>query len=1374
MKRVMYPGIVRSLRWGIVLLSMSTLLACSSSEDNSPTDNNGQNKVSNNLPEVYAGQDYTAAEYLSELTLNGGFSDVEDGQQVSALWTQVGGPSTTTIADPKAASTQVQIGVFTESSATFTFRLTATDSDGGSNSDDVVITIPKPLLSINAGSDIAVNNGDEVALHAEVSYPDPDLPKSIVWEKVSSTVVTGMSGINTADLSFTAPQVSVVTSLQFDVTVSMTIGGETETAIDTVTVTVYPPGTAVNIPPTVEVQQQVNVKSGNTVTITGSGSDSDGTVAGYLWEQFQNGAPAVQLTNSDTPTVSFDAPTVNSVTVITLVFTVMDDQGATASAQVTVTVNPNAPPVANAGGDVRAVSGNMVQITGSGSDADGSIDSYAWSQFNGPSVTLSGADSSTVQFTAPTVTTEDSITLRLTVADNDGAQASDDVLVTILPANGNQPPVAQAGDDQAVNPGDTVTLTGAGEDSDGIVAGYLWEHTPGSAQEPVIDIAAPQQQTIEFTAPDVSESTALTFTLTVTDDAGDTGTDTVVVTVHPLAMLSGTITAASATLTDSDTNAEGTTPVANNPYTNFQHIPNPATVGGYVHQEGVGPAGSSNTNGGSDAEDVYHAIMTAGQVVSLYLGESYFDPSTDPSNPAQPVIYVWLTNDYATPADSVLYAWGQASNGVLSLTVPNRNDLPADGHYLISIQAGPASAYSYVLTVGSAAPAQTNGWSTELDFVPNELIVEFKDPVPGSQQNLKPLAQRAASVGMQALGGAPGRSMLLGLGQDAVAKSRAFAALGIQAQAAPAAADAVLQAKIDTIRAAAALKQRTDVQSVRLNRILYPNAVPNDTLYARQWHYPLINLPQAWDTTTGSADVTVAVIDTGILPNHPDIDNNRLVDGYDFIRSASNAGDGNGIDPNPQDPGDGGGVRASSFHGTHVAGTIAANTNNGIGVAGIAWQVNIMPLRVLGINGGTEYDIEQAIRYAAQLSNDSGTLPSRKADVINLSLGGPANTTQAPQAYRDARAAGVIIVAAAGNDGSNQPSAPAAYNGVVSVSAVTVNKQRASYSNYGSTIDVAAPGGNYSDTNGDGLPDAVWSTRGNDSSGTIQYTYDYAAGTSMASPHVAGVVALMKSVYPDLTPAEFDTMLSSGDLTEDLGTSGRDNNFGYGLIDAQKAVAAAVAASGGSVIPPDPAVLAVTPTALNFGSQLTVIEISISNSGGGTLTINNITDDAGGWLSITPITVDAQGLGLYAVTANRDGLAQGLFSATINVASENNGSLDIPVSMQVFPTQVINDAGPQVVELIDINSQQVVQSLRLLPTDGVYNFNFDGVRLGVYHVRSSSDLDNDGTLCELGESCGAYPTLNTTVSSEIPVDGTNLDINGLDFETGFHVNVVAQ
>jgi serine protease len=1004
-------------------------------------------------------------------------------------------------------------------------------------------------------------------------------------------------------------------------------------------------------------------------------------------------------------------------------------------------------------GDNRLVNvGQQVVLTALASD-DGGIASYLWSNetVNGPNVALSNVRTNSVSFVVPEVSQRTLLTLRITVTDNAGATASDDVVITI-----NAPPIAIAGAGQSVHPGDVVTLSGGGQDSDGTIAGYLWEHTPGQTQEPAIAIANPQLQAIVITAPDVSKPTALTFTLSVTDNAGATGTDTMVVTVYPLATLSGTITTANSTLIDSDTNAEGITPVVNDPYPRFQHIPNPVTLGGYVHQEGVGPV----PNGTADSEDIYHVNMTPGQVVSLYLGESYFNSNTDPT------IYAWLTNVYATSSETRIYDSTIASNGMVSLTAPNAANAPVDGQYLIAIQAGAASAYSYVLTVGSAAPAQAEGWSTDQDFVPNELIVEFKEPTVGAK-SFSTLAQRASSVGMQALGGAPGRAMLLGFG-DAATKALAFSALGILDRIAPAAVSETVQAKIDTISAAVALKQRPDVKSVRLNYIYYPTAVPNDSLYARQWHYPLINLPQAWDTTTGSADVTVAVIDTGILSNHPDIDAARLMPGYDFIRSASNAGDGNGIDPNPEDPGDGGGVRASSFHGTHVAGTIGANTNNGLGVAGVAWQVNIMPLRVLGINGGTTYDIEQAIRYAAQLPNDSNTLPNRKADVINLSLGGPANTTTAPLAYQLAREAGVIIVAAAGNDGSSQPSTPAAYDGVVSVSAVTMNKQRASYSNFGSTIDVAAPGGDYSDTNRDGIPDAVWSTRGSDAGNSIQYSYDYAAGTSMAAPHVAGVVALMKSVNPDLTPAIYDNMLASGDLTQDLGATGRDNNFGYGLIDAQKAVAAAVIASGGT-----PAILAVAPAVLNFGSQSAVIEITIANSGAGTLTINGITDDSGGWLSVTPVSIDAQGLGLYAVSVNRDTLAQGIHSASISVSSDS-GSMDIPVTVQVFPAAVINDAGPQVIELIDINTQQTVQTLRVLPNSGVYGFSFSNVRFGTYHVRSSSDLDNDGTLCELGESCGAYPTLDNTVSSDIHVDGSNFNINGLDFETGFNVNVIAQ
>jgi len=180
---------------------------------------------------------------------------------------------------------------------------------------------------------------------------------------------------------------------------------------------------------------------------------------------------------------------------------------------------------------------------------------------------------------------------------------------------------------------------------------------------------------------------------------------------------------------------------------------------------------------------------------------------------------------------------------------------------------------------------------------------------------------------------------------------------------------------------------------------------------------------------------------------------------------------------------------------------VAALTNNGIGVAGVAYSAKIMPLRVLGRYGGTDYDIDQAVLYAAGLSNNSGTVPSKRADVINLSLGGPGYSTTSQETFRQARNAGVVIVAAAGNEASDSPSYPAAYEGVISVSAVTIAKTLAYYSNFGSSIAVAAPGGDTTfDLNGDGQPDGVLSTAATDASGSIVSNYSSYQGLPWLHP----------------------------------------------------------------------------------------------------------------------------------------------------------------------------------------------------------------------------------------------------------------------------------
>jgi len=559
--------------------------------------------------------------------------------------------------------------------------------------------------------------------------------------------------------------------------------------------------------------------------------------------------------------------------------------------------------------------------------------------------------------------------------------------------------------------------------------------------------------------------------------------------------------------------------------------------------------------------------------------------------------------------------------------------------------------------------------------------------------------------------------------------------------------------KVETIRMIKALRRRTDIKDAVPNYIVRPFLAPNDRYYPLQWHYPMINLPQAWNVTTGSDDVVVAVIDTGAILSHPDLQG-RLLQGFDFIRDLDNAGDGDGIDSDPSDPGDDFSASgSSSFHGTHVAGTIGAATNNVSGVSGVTWGSSIMPLRALGLFGGTSYDIAQAIRYAAGLENDSGTLPARKADVINLSLGGAGFSQIQQDLFNEVRSQGVIVVASAGNENTSAPTYPASYDGVVSVGAVNIQKEKAAYSNFGASLDVVAPGGDSSDINGDGYPDLVFSTGGDDSSGALEETFTFLGGTSMASPHVAGVAALMKALNPALTPPMFDSLLSSGQLTNDLGATGRDDFYGHGLIDAHKAVVAAGSA-------PSEAILVANPAALNFGTVGSGLSLTLENGGGGTLFINAPTDDAS-WLTVTAIDVDRNGNGTYVASVDRSGLAQNTYTATISIRSSAN-SISIPVIMQVGAAAGSADAGFQYILLVDPITGETIDEVAASAIDGRYSYSFTNVPEGTYQLISGSDSNNDFFICDAGESCGAYLTLDQPSDIEV---GSSRTLS--DFPTGY-------
>jgi len=353
---------------------------------------------------------------------------------------------------------------------------------------------------------------------------------------------------------------------------------------------------------------------------------------------------------------------------------------------------------------------------------------------------------------------------------------------------------------------------------------------------------------------------------------------------------------------------------------------------------------------------------------------------------------------------------------------------------------------------------------------------------------------------------------------------------------------------------AARLAARADVEYAVPDELRHIAAVPTDSLYSSQWYLQAtevsaINAQAAWDTTTGDGSVVVAVVDTGILANHPDLTsklyyNGSTPYGYDFVSDSTIANDGGGRDADPSDPGDwvtatdaasgtlkGCTVTNSSWHGSMVAGIIGAASNNSVGVAGVSWGAKILPVRVLGKCGGYDSDIIAGMLWAAGLSVSGVSTNTHPAKIINMSLGASGSCSAAYQdAVSQVLAAGSLMVAAAGNDAAGV-GVPANCTGVLAVAALRNAGDKVGYSDYGTAVGIAAPGGNCGSSSGT-CQYPFYSSRDTGTESPVSSTYSTASdaevGTSFASPLVAGVAALMRSVNSSLTPALLTARLKSG------------------------------------------------------------------------------------------------------------------------------------------------------------------------------------------------------------------------------------------------------
>lgn len=806
-----------------------------------------------------------------------------------------------------------------------------------------------------------------------------------------------------------------------------------------------------------------------------------------------------------------------------------------------------------------------------------------------------------------------------------------------------------------------------------------------------------------------------------------------------------------------------------------QSISNPGVIAGFATETPM-PQGvyASSTN----ELDFYRMTLLAGQTLQLIIGD------WDPAQPMAQDLDLWLFR--ADENDPV------ASS--ISVTRNEYIQILEDGVYDVVVFAyAGSSAYSLVASY-APIPADAQVFNLMDPDLRLEAVVDRRQARPAGlrPEQRSELLERVRGAGFEL----DARSAGDRLGIYRASATRP-SSLPTRAMRAPVATGST--ARYQTLMASsqlspehrdrllfmAAYKALAEAYgSDRLAPNLRLRAQQADPRRSQQWHYDAIQLAPAWLASRGQSTL-VAVLDSGVAP-HPDLESNIRYDlGLDVIDPSVN------FDPNRRrgdDPAVPERINNSS-HGTHVAGTIAAIAGNGRDGVGVAPAAQIMPVRVIGIEGeGSFAGIIDGIYWAAGQSNIAGLPdPARRADVINLSLGGFGQCfAPLQQAIDFARSQGVIVVAAAGNDTSSANFIPAVCDGVISVAAVNQFLEPASYSNCGHRIALTAPGGQIGDSslqqeadwpdNSSGpryLPDnplgcrpdpqTIFNTSGGVYSTDFRYSgpsrtpvFTPAQGTSMAAPHVAGVMALIRSLEPSLTPAQVDGLIASGAITDRLGRSGWDREIGHGLIDALRAVAA-VSDPGGL-----PSAVVARPASLFFGEFTTDISLVIERVGSNTGSITGFSSNAE-WINlVTPVSVDSGGFGRYTVTASRSGLLPGTYRGSIRATTSTGLFVDIPVELSMPSATQHPDAGFLYAGIFEATSGHAVRVFGGPGTRTVYQFTAEGLVPGAYFIASWTNVAwQSGPICTPGNLCGLYPSTGQFRPVEL-LGGRDTDIGTIE------------
>ena len=783
----------------------------------------------------------------------------------------------------------------------------------------------------------------------------------------------------------------------------------------------------------------------------------------------------------------------------------------------------------------------------------------------------------------------------------------------------------------------------------------------------------------------------------------------------------------------------------NNDLDEAQPLRNPATLGGYA-----------NADPDTDPVDYYSANLSPGQRIRLHISDY---PGSD-EEPVDLDLHL-MDEDGHVIASSADHA------RVEEIQVPS--DAGTDT-FIIKVTAVEGDS-NYILTLGqgltpAAASTGASTATSQGEFVPGDIIVHFEDDSLQAQGlDVGTMASaRSRQLGLEHRGGGPRVGTLMHV-PDEAAHQQAMSAMGRGATPETARRGrsqlpAATRRHLDTIAMAKALRRQEDIRDTELNAVYRSQSLPNDEFLDLQWNVPLIDMDEAWSLTASEDEIIVAVIDTEIYADHPDLADKLTADGRDFSPDCDV--DGTSIPD------------GTRFHGTHVAGIVGAATNNNTGIAGIGRDTRIMPMTALCDDGfGTTMSVRESVRYAAGL-DDAASQPDRPADIINLSLGGGARSDIDEALYEEVADAGVIVVAASGNDGEARRIYPAAYDHVLSVGAVGADTTRAPYSNFGDSLDLVAPGGNMNqDLTGDGHPDGILSTSAETGSdGSISPNYVFSQGTSMATPHVAGVVALMRSLNPEL---DVDTLLSwiqapDSPMTEPLGDAGtgeHDELYGYGLINAADAVRLAEGEAGEPSLRASPRSL--TLEVPQGGTESAEFELTMLNDDEQSVDVVEVSGDRE-WITVEPLDENSErGLETYRVTVDADDRDDGTFRGTVEAEADNGSTARVSVTMTVseMDARGDEDAGLKYVQLRDASTYSLVKETAVNAEDGRYTYRFTDVDPGDYYVIAGTDNDNDGFICDAGEACGAYPTLDRIERFSV---GAGQTVRR-DFSTGYRAGL---